>query len=201
MLSLDYACKNGCHLFFILTTGHFFIAFWERGREGGRERERERERHWCERETLIGCLLIHAPTRDQTHNLGMCSDQESNPWPFWSTEWPEPPEPHWPRHGCHLLTMRNDSKDTTNTGRSIKEKDGENPGLGWCYRMIDVTLEYSRQENFVMYDFKFVLFKPFFVGYSDAFCPKLSLEYTQVPRLQKCYVRHDSRIQFPSWSL
>ena len=29
--------------------------------------------------------LICALTRDQTHNLGMCSDWESNLWPFWFT--------------------------------------------------------------------------------------------------------------------
>ena len=40
-------------LFFILTLGHFFIAF----RERDRERRREREKCWCERQTSIGCFL------------------------------------------------------------------------------------------------------------------------------------------------
>ena len=42
-------------------------------REEGRERERERN---------IDLLpLVYTPTRDWTHSLGMCPDQESNPWP------------------------------------------------------------------------------------------------------------------------
>ena len=62
--------------FFILTQGHFFIAFIERGRG------KERKRNIDVRETLIVCLLIHGPTGDQTHNLGMCPDQELNLQPF-----------------------------------------------------------------------------------------------------------------------
>ena len=41
----------------------------------------ERETLMWER-TSINCLLIHTPTRDQTLNLGMCPDWESNPQPF-----------------------------------------------------------------------------------------------------------------------
>ena len=52
----------------------FFSLLWER--------ERESERHWCERETSIGWLLLCATTRDWTCNLGMCSDWQLNPWPF-----------------------------------------------------------------------------------------------------------------------
>ena len=65
--------------FFILTSGHIFIAFRDRGRE--------------ERETLIGCLapvprwgIIRAWTGDQTRNLGTCPDWKSNPLPlsYWT---------------------------------------------------------------------------------------------------------------------
>ena len=42
-------------------------------REWGREGEREGEKQQCERERDIDRLpFIHAPTRDLTHNLGMC---------------------------------------------------------------------------------------------------------------------------------
>ena len=53
-----------------------FFSFRERGREGGRERETEAEtegkKHWCERETSIGRLLICTLTRDQTCDLLIC---------------------------------------------------------------------------------------------------------------------------------
>ena len=47
------------------------------------------------REKLIGCLCIRTLTRDQTHNLHMCPDQDLNPWPFSlsdnaSTNWAPP---------------------------------------------------------------------------------------------------------------
>ena len=45
-----------------------------RERAGG-ERVREREKHRCKRET-------HTPTRDQTHDLGMCPNWELNPQSF-----------------------------------------------------------------------------------------------------------------------
>ena len=52
------------------------IDFTGRGRVWGKEAEE----HRCQRETNIDQLpLIHAPTRDQTHNLGTCPDQGSNP--------------------------------------------------------------------------------------------------------------------------
>ena len=65
----------------------------ERGREGDkrerdkqRSRERERERENINmrenRETSVGCPLVHAWTRDQSHNLGMCPDRSSNSQPF-----------------------------------------------------------------------------------------------------------------------
>ena len=57
-----------------------FLLLSERGREKGRERETEREKHWCERETVIGCLLLFTPTWDRTQNLSMCPEQELNLW-------------------------------------------------------------------------------------------------------------------------
>ena len=44
----------------------------ERGRGGGRERERNIDK----------LPVVCAPTGDQTLNLGMCPDQQSNPQPF-----------------------------------------------------------------------------------------------------------------------
>ena len=57
--------------FLILTRGHFFIAFRERGREG---EEREGKKHQCKREIFIGCLP-YAP--------GLQSNQQ--PTTFWFT--------------------------------------------------------------------------------------------------------------------
>ena len=63
----------------------------------------ERGKHQCEKVTLIGCPLVHAPTGDRTWNLGMCLDWELNPQPFglWddaSTNWATPA-----RAGGHFL--------------------------------------------------------------------------------------------------
>ena len=52
------------NFFFILTQGHFFIAF--RGRKWEGERERERN--------IYQLFLMCSPTGDQTCNLGMCPD-------------------------------------------------------------------------------------------------------------------------------
>ena len=66
---------------FFLRSSSFFLKsspedmptdFRERGWGG----EREGEKHWCERETLIGTC----PRGDQTRNLVMCPDQESDSW-------------------------------------------------------------------------------------------------------------------------
>ena len=46
-----------------------------------RERERKREKHNV-REKHPTLPPVHTPTRDRTHSLGMCPDQESNPQPF-----------------------------------------------------------------------------------------------------------------------
>ena len=49
-----------------------------------REEEREREERYMDvRERNIDCLpSIRAPTRDRTHNLGMCPDWGWNPQTF-----------------------------------------------------------------------------------------------------------------------
>lgn len=52
---------------FILMWGYFFIALREQARKN---------------ETLVAYLVTHASTRDQTHTLGMCPDQEWNLQPF-----------------------------------------------------------------------------------------------------------------------
>ena len=73
--------------FFILTLGH---AYWY-SREGNGGRKRGRETSSWERN--IDLLSFTAPrTRDQTHNLGMCPDHESNrpPCSLWGnapTNW------------------------------------------------------------------------------------------------------------------
>ena len=54
------------------------LLIWERGEWKKKKRERNidvREKHW------LVASPICAPTRDQTHNLGMCPDWESNPRP------------------------------------------------------------------------------------------------------------------------
>ena len=76
-----------CCFFLILTPGHFFIAFRERGRK--------REKHRCKREALMWvrnidwllpictCTGDHTCSYwDGTCNLGMCPELESNPQPF-----------------------------------------------------------------------------------------------------------------------
>ena len=56
----------------------FFIDFRERGRGKKRERKRNisvREKH----QSIASCINL---TGNQTHDLGMCPDRESNPQPF-----------------------------------------------------------------------------------------------------------------------
>ena len=62
-------------------------------RSRGRKGEREGEKHWCERETLIGCIL-YALSQGLTHSPGMCPDQEPNRWPLSLWEEVQPNEPH-----------------------------------------------------------------------------------------------------------
>ena len=47
-------------------------------REEGGEREKEREKHLCEGETSIGCLPSASQWGNQTCDLGMCPNGESN---------------------------------------------------------------------------------------------------------------------------
>ena len=48
----------------------------KRGKEGGREKNIDVRGN-------NQLPPVHIPTRDQTFNLGMCLDRESNPQPFW----------------------------------------------------------------------------------------------------------------------
>ena len=83
--------------FFILTWGHFFIAFRKRRRERGKERETSM---W---ERSIDLLPpIHTTTGDPAHNPVMCSDWESNLQPFGYGMTFQPTELHWA--GPALLT-------------------------------------------------------------------------------------------------
>ena len=73
--------RLGEKLYFSLLTGslffiikYFIYLFLGRGREG----EKEGEKHWCVRESLIGCLSYMPPPGDLAHNSGICPDRESN---------------------------------------------------------------------------------------------------------------------------
>ena len=76
----------------------FIYLFW-RGRKHG---EREGEKHWCARETSIGCLL-HAPRVDLALNLGMYPDWELNRWHFASQAGSQSAEPHQPELSIFLM--------------------------------------------------------------------------------------------------
>ena len=77
----QYACSLCCFLFYFIFLKILFI-FSKRGRKG----EREGEKHWCERETLISCLL-HTP------NWGPGLQPRHVPWlgiettTFWCIGW------------------------------------------------------------------------------------------------------------------
>ena len=65
----------------------------------------ERGKHQCERKAWIGWLpyapelkIVCVRIRDQTHNLRMCSNQESNLQCFGYGTMPQPTEPYWPGH-------------------------------------------------------------------------------------------------------
>ena len=60
------------------------------------EREGEREGDKLRWERNIDWLpLVHSPNGDRTHNSGICSDQESNRWPFTLQDNVQPMEPYW----------------------------------------------------------------------------------------------------------
>ena len=82
----------------------FFSLFFERERKG------ERETLIWERETSVGCLpyapgpcIGHAWTGEQTHNLGMCPDWDSNLPPFGYGMTLQTTEPPW--QGPDLFLM------------------------------------------------------------------------------------------------
>ena len=80
-----------CSLFFFLNPHEdIFIDFRQRGGE------REREKYLYDKHRL---LPICTPTRNQTHNLGMCPDQESNPQSF--GVWDHSPTNDPPDQGCY----------------------------------------------------------------------------------------------------
>ena len=83
-----------------------------------RERERVEDRegglHQCERETSIGLpLACTPPTGDQTRNLGMWSDRESNPQTFSLWTMFQQTEPHRPGPHCMFLTKSGSWHHTT----------------------------------------------------------------------------------------
>ena len=62
-------------------TSQGYVLIWER--EEGKESERQRGRKTSTWERNLNWLPpVHTLTRDQTHNLGMCSDRESSSQPF-----------------------------------------------------------------------------------------------------------------------
>ena len=79
--------------FFVLRRGH---AYWFLERGEGMKKERERN---------INVPLAHTPTGDPTHDIGMCSNWESNPWPLVLPDDAQPTEP--PRPGLHSWFLKN----------------------------------------------------------------------------------------------
>ena len=69
--------------FYFLKDFIYLSFFIERERKG----EREEEKHWCGREKSVRCLA---------HNPGICTDWESNWWPFGSQAGIQSTEPHQP---------------------------------------------------------------------------------------------------------
>ena len=93
------------------------IDFRERGREGRKEGE-----------NTDVLPLVHALTGDQTHNLGMCPDQESNPWPF--DLWDEAPT-NWATLAMTniiFLFKKRKRKNTLQWGNSLKTKQTKREG-------------------------------------------------------------------------
>ena len=67
----------------------FYLFILERGE--GREKKRERN---IDVRNIHQLNLVHAPTGEQTCNLGMCPDWESNQRPFTFWDDPKLTEPH-----------------------------------------------------------------------------------------------------------
>ena len=95
----DYSHPSGCdvvHFLFDLLSpsfsflkNDFIYLFLERGER----RDKEGEKHWCKEKQLL--VVSHtAPTGNLACSLGMCPDQESNPWPFGLWDHVQPTEPH-----------------------------------------------------------------------------------------------------------
>ena len=90
------------YIFLILTQGHFSLLL---EKEGKGKRKGKRETSMRER-SIDRLPPICSPTGctawpksgigDQTHNLGMCPDWESNLQPFGYGKMLQPTEPHWP---------------------------------------------------------------------------------------------------------
>ena len=78
------------------TSGIIYILkilfIFQKKRKGGGKKGRETLK--CERD-IDRLPLICAPTRERTHNPGMCPDQESNQRPFTLQDDAQPTEPHW----------------------------------------------------------------------------------------------------------
>ena len=64
------------------------------------EREREGEKHQC---VVASCAPPH--TEDMASNPGMCSDLESNQWPFGSQASTQSTEPHQPGQKLSVFIM------------------------------------------------------------------------------------------------
>ena len=76
-------------IFLSSSEGNFSLLL-EREKGGKGERDIDvREKH------QLGCLLMHALTRNQTCNPDMCPDWEMNPQPLGPWRTFQPTEPHW----------------------------------------------------------------------------------------------------------
>ena len=86
----------GAHLFCFFKI-YLFILESREGREEGRERNiNVRKKYWL--------VASNTPTRDQTHNPGMCPDQEWNLGPFPLRKTPNPLS-HISQGRAHLLEV------------------------------------------------------------------------------------------------
>ena len=87
-LESELECSPAIEGFFILTQGHFFMAF--------REGQREGEKHRCDRETLTGCLL-YVPQPGIEPTAWICTLTRNQTCDFLVYRLTlRPTEPHWP---------------------------------------------------------------------------------------------------------